>query len=238
MKTSNIMTMNNAPQRSSLAMAILLLLWESPLHPYGMQRLIKERGKDRIIDVKLRARIYQMIERLEKSGLVAVQETQRQERMPDRTVYALTVAGREVAARWLREAISTPVQEFPLFPAAISFMTALPVEDIRQQLQAREQRLSEQLAQLKEEAARYAGQLPRVFMLEDEYVRAMREAELRWVRAVIRDLSDGELAWDERFLRKIAEQNSVGTEKNRKGTRFPKRLRRSQRAGRGGAKAR
>ncbi len=179
-------------------MAILLLLWESPLHPYGMQRLIKERGKDRVIDVRLRARIYQMIARLEKSALVSVQETQRQEGMPDRTVYALTGAGREIAARWLREAISTPAREFPEFPAAISFMTALPAQDIRRQLEAREQRLRERLAGLKEEAARYSGKLPRVFMLEDEYVGAVLEAELRWVRAVVRSLSDGELAWGTR----------------------------------------
>ncbi len=210
-------------------MAVLLLLWESPLHPYGMQRLIKERGKDRVIDVKLRARIYQMIERLEASGFVTVQETQRQERVPDRTVYALTDAGREVAARWLREAISTPAQEFPVFPAAISFMTALPAEDIRQQFQVREQRLAQQIAELKEEAARYSGKLPRVFMLEDEYVRAMLEAELRWVGTVICDLSDGDLSWDESFVKKDAQQDPVSAEAGRRGARS---------AQGGGAKAR
>ena len=33
-------------KRSPIALAILAMLYEAPMHPYRMQQLIKERGKD------------------------------------------------------------------------------------------------------------------------------------------------------------------------------------------------
>jgi hypothetical protein len=51
--------------------------------------------------------------------------------------------------------------------------------------------------------------LPKLFVLEIEYIRAVRVAELAWVNAVIEDLRDGRLMWDEAWLRKIAAQFST-----------------------------
>jgi len=42
-------------KRSPLALAVLVLLHEAPMHPYRMQRLIKDRGKDQVINVGQRA---------------------------------------------------------------------------------------------------------------------------------------------------------------------------------------
>ena len=39
-------------KRSPLALAVLALLHEEPMHPYRMQRLIKDRGKDQVINVE------------------------------------------------------------------------------------------------------------------------------------------------------------------------------------------
>ncbi|MEQ1840955.1 MAG: PadR family transcriptional regulator, partial [Verrucomicrobiales bacterium] len=47
-------------KRSPLALAVLTLLREAPMHPYQMQRLIKERGKDQVINVQQRASLTQM----------------------------------------------------------------------------------------------------------------------------------------------------------------------------------
>ena len=38
-------------RRSPLALAILDLLEDGPLHPYGMQQLIKQWGKDEVVNV-------------------------------------------------------------------------------------------------------------------------------------------------------------------------------------------
>src|SRR5260221_10253262 len=107
-------------KRSPLALAVLVLLHEAPMHPYRMQRLIKERGKDQVINVGQRASLYQTINQLLLAGLIAVRGVSRQEGFPERTVYELTDTGRHTALNWLREMLSTPAQEFPEFPAAVS----------------------------------------------------------------------------------------------------------------------
>src|SRR5690606_27254117 len=100
---SKIKTMARTFQRSPLALAILVLLAEKPMHPYRMQQLIKERGKDLVINVQRRASLYQTIQRLLRNGLIAVKETSREENRPERTVYELTEKGLQTAREWLRD---------------------------------------------------------------------------------------------------------------------------------------
>ena len=174
------------------------------MHPYRMQRLIKERGKDAVINVRQRASIYQTIKRLERAGLIAVQGTVRAERRPERTTYALTEAGDEAARTWLREMLSTPGREFPEFPAALAFIPLLAPEDVVRQLEARIAALEAERARAEAELAGSADWLPRLFLLETEYMHAAREAELAWVRAVADDLRAGWLTWNEEWLRTVA----------------------------------
>ena len=115
-------------KRSPLALALLALLHESPMHPYKMQRLIKERGKDQVINVEQRASLYQTINQLLREGLIATWETSRPEGFPERTLYKLTDLGHETTLAWMREMLSTPAQEFPEFPAAVSVLPLLTPE--------------------------------------------------------------------------------------------------------------
>ena len=63
------------------------------MYPYRMQQLIRERGKDEIVNVRHRASLYQTIARLERDGLIEVQGTARTENRPERTLYQLTDEG-------------------------------------------------------------------------------------------------------------------------------------------------
>lgn len=191
-------------RRSPLALAILVLLYEEPMHPYRMQQLIKERAKDEVINVRARASLYQTIARLERDGLIAVQETARHENRPERTIYRLTEAGRETAFAWLSSMLATLAREFPAFPAAVSFLAMLPPEQALAQLERRAHALGGELARIDAESAGAAAGLPRVVVLEEEYRRAMRQAELDWVRGVVADLRSGDLRWDLDELRAFA----------------------------------
>src|SRR5258706_2844066 len=95
-------------KRSPLALAVLVLLHEAPMHPYRMQRLIKDRGKDQVINVGQRASLYQTISQLLRAGLITFWETERQEGFPERTVYKVTELGHHTAVSWLREMMSAP----------------------------------------------------------------------------------------------------------------------------------
>ena len=73
------MSMTKTFKRSPLALAVLVLLHESPMHPYRMQRLIKDRGKDQVINVEQRASLYQTISQLLRAGLITNWETTQNE---------------------------------------------------------------------------------------------------------------------------------------------------------------
>jgi DNA-binding PadR family transcriptional regulator len=201
--------MSKSVRRSPLALAILALLYEEPMHPYRMQQLIKERAKDEVINVRLRASLYQTISRLLRDGLIAVQETARSENRPERTIYRLTEAGRETAFAWLCSMLATPAREFPEFPAAVSFMALLKPEEALVQLENRAAALEVELAEIADRLES-AATLPRVVLLEEEYRRALRQAELVWVHGVIADLRSGALSWSMRQLQEFAARYAAG----------------------------
>jgi DNA-binding PadR family transcriptional regulator len=195
---------SSPPKRSSLGLIVLWLLFEQPLHVYGMQKLIKAQGKDRVVNVRARASLYQTIERLLRLGLVEVSETVRSEGYPDRIVYAITASGREAARAWLREMLRTTGEEYPEFIAAVSIMFGLSPEDARAQLEERQQRLAAELADTEAELGGAPPGLPRLFLLEEEYRKTVLEAQLSWLRGVIDDLRERRLDWSEQWLREIA----------------------------------
>ncbi len=192
--------MESTRPRSPLWLVVLAQLIEGPMHPYRMQALIKERGKDLIANVAQRNSIYQAIDGLLRAGLIAVRETERDPNRPERTIYEITAEGRRTLIVWLHAMIAEPAREFPDFPAALSFVMMLEPADLRAQLETRAAALEARIAMLEQPAP----QIPRLFLLETEYMAAVAKAELAWVRGVIADLRSKKLTWSEAWLRKIA----------------------------------
>jgi DNA-binding PadR family transcriptional regulator len=185
----------------------LIVLWQlfqGPMHVYRMQKLFEAQGKDRVVNLRSRASLYQTIERLERHGLVEWFATGRADRYPDRVVYEITDAGREVARQWLREMLHTTEGEYPEFIAALSILFGLAPEDARAELELRAEKLQAALDATVQDLAAADKGLPRLFLLEEEYRKAMLEAELAWLRGVTRDLRTGRLTWSEEWLRELA----------------------------------
>ncbi|MDH2426894.1 PadR family transcriptional regulator [Sphaerisporangium sp. TRM90804] len=186
-------------RRSPLAMALLSLVCEEPMHAYRMQQMIKERHKDDVVNVAQRNSVYQTIERLRRDGLITVRETSREENRPERTVYQPSDAGRETLRRWMREMLSAPAREFPEFPAALAFLPVLDPGEARAALEERVAALRARLAGLDRDLTEGAKFLPRLFLLETEYMRAMAATELDHVRGLVANLAAGEVTWDYRL---------------------------------------
>ncbi len=189
---------------SPLALAVLSLLVVGPLHPYGMQRLIKLWGKDQVVNVGQRANLYKTIRRLREAGLISVRQTERDQLYPERTVYELTEDGRREMRQWLSDMLSAPRNEFPQFPAALSFAMLLVPAEALAVLERRAAVLRESLTRLEHDLETFSGTLPRVTLLDDEYLRAVTAAELAWVSGVIDDLRTGALTWSEEELASLA----------------------------------
>ena len=196
--------MESEVRPSPLALAVLSLLHAAPLHPYAMQRLLKEWGKDGVVNVGQRANLYKTIRRLLEAGLIAVRHTERDQQYPERTVYELTDAGSRATVDWLTEMLALPRNEFPQFPAALSFMMLLPPADARAVLAERAETLRGQLVAIDASLQIMAG-LPRAVGMDDEYQRAMIAAELAWVDSVVADLDSGALTWSKQALEPFAQ---------------------------------
>ncbi|WP_369405972.1 PadR family transcriptional regulator [Streptacidiphilus carbonis] len=196
------------PVRSSpLALTVLSLLAYKPLHPYGIQRLIKQWGKDQVVNVGQRAGLYRTIDRLLAAGLIAVRETGRDQQYPERTVYEVTEQGRATARSWLVEMLRTPKQEYPEFPAALSQLLLLEPAEMLAALEARRELVAASVRDMDAAAAAEAERgLPRITALEGEYLRAVTAAELTWLDGVLDDLRAGRLAYSTEKLLAFADQ--------------------------------
>jgi DNA-binding PadR family transcriptional regulator len=175
------------------------------MHPYEIQRLIREWHKDEFLDLK-RGSLYHAINQLQRAGLIVPVETSREGRRPERTVYRLTEEGEREGLEWLRELLAKPVREPGQFFAALSFLPHVPPETVLNQLQERVGLLESGIACLGavlEEMTPRIGRLP---LIEVEYERAMRQAELAWVKLLMEDLRSGRLQWDPEALRRYATQ--------------------------------
>ncbi len=183
---------------------VLWQLFEQPMHVYKMQKVFEATGKARVVNVRSRASLYQTLERLQRHGLVQVAETVRVEGYPDRVIYAITDAGREVAREWLRQMLRTTNNDYPEFLAALSILFGLPPGEARTELELRVQQLSADLAETRAELAAIPPDLPRLFLLEEEYRIALLSAEVSFLSGVIEDLKAGRLTWSEEWLRQVA----------------------------------
>ena len=173
-----------------LALAVLSTVVERPMHPYEIASLLRTRGKEDDMDIKWGS-LYTVVRNLVKHGFIEVVDTTRAGARPERTVYRITEAGRAELVDWVRELVSTPQPEHPRFKAGLSVLAVLGPDEaaalLRQRLTALEQAAETTRAAL----AEYSATAPRLFLVEDEYELAMREAETAWVRALVAELESG-----------------------------------------------
>jgi len=182
-------------QRSGLALAVLALAAEAPMHPYRMQQLIRERGKDQVVNVGQRSQLYKTIDRLVRDGLLEAQGTEREATRPERTVYAATDAGRELAITWTLDMLTAPRHEFAEFTAALAYLPLLEPEVAADALALRLSDRRGELDRLRHELGRVAGELPRIVLIENEYAIAHLETDVAWIAKLLEDLRTGALTW-------------------------------------------
>jgi DNA-binding PadR family transcriptional regulator len=182
---------NPSRPRSPLWLVVLSLACEEPMHPYRMQTLIKQRGKEQIANVAQRNSVYQTIVALHRAGLIAIHGVSREERRPERTAYEATDVGRQTLRAWMRHGLANVAREFPEFPAVLSLLDPTLRSELGALLESRTAALEARLAEL----GKAPPELPRIFLLEDEYMAAVVRAELKWLRSVIVDLRSGSLGF-------------------------------------------
>jgi DNA-binding PadR family transcriptional regulator len=199
-------------QRSGLALAVLALAAEEPMHPYRMQQLLRERGKDQVVNVGQRSQLYKTIDRLVRDGLLVARGTEREATRPERTVYAVTDAGRELAVTWTLDMLTAPRHEFAEFTAALSYLPLLDPEVAADALALRLSDRRSELERQRRELDHVRDLLPRIVLLDNEYAIAHLEADVAYVADLVDALRSGALTWDRAELLDIARRIDAGGE--------------------------
>lgn len=178
-----------------LALAVLSYLTVAPMHPYELGRTLRDNGDARSIKFN-QGSLYMVIGQLARAGYITEVETTREGQRPERTVYALTDAGRQELRDWLRDLVAEPKHEYPQFVAALSMIAALPPSEVLPLLRHRLDRLAAQRADISELIERtLAAGVPALFLVEEEYRLAMLDAETSFVAGFIDRISHPETGW-------------------------------------------
>ncbi|TDD77800.1 PadR family transcriptional regulator [Actinomadura rubrisoli] len=178
-----------------LALTVLRMLCDGPMHPYEMQQRIRDHAYDLAVK-STHGSLYHSVERLAAGGLIEPLETSREGRRPERTVYAVTSAGRDAAHIRLAELLAKPAEEFPLFGTALAFINLLPEAEVARQLRIRAIALEALLAgnQTANESLRKQG-IERYKLIDQEWAISRVRSELEFVRHLADDLDSGRLTW-------------------------------------------
>ena len=173
-----------------LALAVMALLYERPMHPYEMVTVMRERGQHESVRLRYSS-LYSVVEALRREAWISPRETVREGKRPERTVYGLTEAGRAEFLGWLRELLREPVKEYTQFAAGLTFLAALPPSEALELLEERARLLEGEVGEIRSrlDAVMESG-LSRVFLVENEHELVLREAELEWVRGLVREIGD------------------------------------------------
>lgn len=188
------------PRRSTnrdlVEVTVLALLRQRPRHPYELHRFILDTHKDYIGG--LPRSLYHAVDRLAAEGLIEPVDTAREGRRPERTVYRITDEGAAELATRLRRMLEQPEPDTTVLAAAVSLMACLPRDAVESSLRTRVAVLEGAVATADATLTglQEAG-LPRLLLLEVEYERAVRAAELAWLRSLLNDLHAGEVTWPE-----------------------------------------
>lgn len=176
-----------------LALAVLALLAEKPMHPYEMSSTLRERVKEQSIKLNYGS-LYSVVDSLVRHKLIDVQETVREGRRPERTVYAITESGRIELVDWLSELLAVPVKEYLQFEAALSLMPVLSPDVVLRLLEVRRTRLEGEIAANDGVLVAMADRgMPYLWTIEVDYTQALLRAERDFVQATIDRLTKEEL---------------------------------------------
>jgi DNA-binding PadR family transcriptional regulator len=179
---------------SPLALSILELLHERPMHPYELAATMRARHHDEFVRLNFGS-LYHTVEVLERNGWVVPSEREKEGRRPERTVYRVSDAGRDVLQRVVSDILANPRREYLHFSAGLMFMHHLSAEAAVQRLEERSQALLKVLTKLTQILDELQASHTRLSVIELEHKIAVLKAERAWVDKVAKEIADGKLEW-------------------------------------------
>ncbi|QWF79352.1 PadR family transcriptional regulator [Amycolatopsis sp. CA-230715] len=200
------------PKLTPLALAVLELLHEKPLHPYEMAQLMRDRCVDNRVNIKPGS-LYHTVDRLLGNGYIRVVDTQRDGRRPERTVYGMTDEGRAAFVARAVAILGTVADERPEYTSGLAVIDDLDPGVVVEQLINRAMKLRATIAgfrvyekQLQDE------EVPEIYWVDWRFTAARTEFELAWTEKLIDDIKSGRLEWQHADRHRTTDLRLVGDE--------------------------
>jgi DNA-binding PadR family transcriptional regulator len=197
----------------STRLVILGFLRGRPLYGYEIKHMIEQVMGD-WTNIAFGS-IYFALRKLAEEGFIEKVGTEQEGGRPSRTVYQITDAGRGEFMRLLREVWDDVEQHYFTFDIGLSFMSALPIEEVKGLLRKRVKHLGHIVQYLDAHQAE---------QLADEHVpshlavtvfdhhRAHLNAELDWTRDLLAKVEQGvydaEIGWMRGLLEGMGREGS------------------------------
>jgi DNA-binding PadR family transcriptional regulator len=180
---------------SPLALSILELLHERPMHPYELASTMRDRHQDEFIRLNFGS-LYHTVDALERNGWIVSTEREKEGNRPERTIYRLTDSGRDLLVRVVSDILAHPQREYLHFSAGLMFMHHLDGKTAAELLEQRSQALHALITKL----SRILDELlatghTRLILIELEHKIAVLEAERAWVQEIAKEITGGKLEW-------------------------------------------
>jgi DNA-binding PadR family transcriptional regulator len=182
-----------------LAVLVLSLAAERPMHPYEMVQTLLDRKEDRFAKTRPGS-LYHTVDRLHAQKMLRVNSVQRAGNRPERTVYAITDAGDDALRRTLAAMLRTPATEYPLLYLALGEAHSLGREEVAGLLTERLGAMREELASITSAVTKAAeAGTPEMFFLDAGCRQAVLRAQITWIEDLRDRLGSGELLWIEQW---------------------------------------
>lgn len=182
---------------SSMRLFILGALARSgPMHGYQIHHQARVDRTELWTDVRLAA-IYGALKRLAHEGLIEAARSEREGRLPERTVYQITDAGRRSMEALRQEGLSTVAFPPDPFDLALVYAETEPAETLHRFVETRNARLAAELANANLMAVQADPYLTPAERLVMRHRIVRLEAEVAWHRELSAGIADfGQVAAD------------------------------------------
>ncbi|MCX6471194.1 MAG: PadR family transcriptional regulator [Corynebacteriales bacterium] len=179
-----------------LAVLVLGLAAERPMHPYEMLQTLLARKEDRFANIRPGS-LYHTVDRLLARELLCVSDIERSGNRPERTVYAITDHGRAALAHRLTVLLQTPSAEYPELYLGLAEAHELPAATVIESLAVRIDVLTAERALFTVAAEQATGRgVSEIYLLDIGCRCATLTAQIDWLTDLHARLVVGTLPWD------------------------------------------
>jgi DNA-binding PadR family transcriptional regulator len=195
----------------STRLVILGFLRGRPLYGYEIKNMI-ERIMGDWTNIAFGS-IYFALRKLAEEGYIEKLGTEQEGSRPSRTVYQITDAGREEFLHLLRQVWREVERQYFAFDIGLSFMSALPIEEVKGYLQERVRRLKHTIHHIEAHRAEQLADVhvpPHLTAAVFEHHLLHFSAELEWTRNLLERVEQGVYDAELDWMRGLLEQTEQG----------------------------